>query len=178
MSKIYQLKITLKEVKPPIWRRLEVPANIKLDEFRDIILNAMGWGGWHLTSFEIGGCEFFGDEESADQFGGILMSKARLDKYLTTEKQKGLFTYDFGDYWQHEILLEKILPAEKGVKYPRCTKGKRACPPDDCGGPYGYMGLLDILADPKHPEHKETLEWVGGAFDAEGFSVEGVNEGL
>ena len=178
MGKIYQLKITLEEVKPPVWRRVEVPADIKLDQLQRVILHVMGWGGGHLSSFEIAGEEFFDDEESVEDFGGTLTSKAKLNKYLTTAGQKGLFTYDFGDDWRHEILLEKILPAEKAVEYPRCTAGKRACPPDDCGGPYGYMGFLEAINNPEHPEHEEMLEWIGWVFDAEEFDLGEVNEGL
>jgi hypothetical protein len=181
MAKIYQLKITLKEVKPPVWRRVEVPANMKLNDLNYLILNVMGWGGGHLTSFEFGREEYVNDTafmfEELD-LEGLPMSKTRLDKVLTTEKQKGIFTYDFGDDWRHEVLLEKILPAEKGVSYPRCTAGKRACPPDDCGGPWGYAEFLKAIQDPKHPEHEELLDWIGGAFDAEEFDLEGVNEGL
>ena len=178
MSKIYQLKITLKDVKPPVWRRLEVPADIKLDELGEIILEAMDWGGYHLTCFKFFGEEYYGERESALDLEGELMSKTKLSKCLKGEGQKGLYTYDFGDDWRHEVLLEKILVAEKGVSYPRCTAGKRACPPDDCGGPWGYADFLKAIKDPKHPEHKAMLEWIGGKFDAEEFGVEGVNEGL
>ncbi|MCF8245164.1 MAG: plasmid pRiA4b ORF-3 family protein [Saprospiraceae bacterium] len=178
MSKIYQLKITLKEVKPPVWRRLEVPADLKLDKLEAIILTAMDWGGGHLTSFEFDREEYVNDTafmfEELDM-EGLPMSKTRLQKVLTAEKQKGLFTYDFGDDWRHEVLLEKILESEKGVKYPRCTAGKRACPPDDCGGPWGYPDFLKAINDPKHPEHEEMLDWIGGEFDAEAFDLEGVN---
>ncbi|MDZ4681161.1 MAG: plasmid pRiA4b ORF-3 family protein [Saprospiraceae bacterium] len=176
MSKIYQLKITLKGVKPPVWRRVEVPAGIKLSELNTIIQDAMGWIGYHLHNFEIWGMEFFPDKESIDDFGGILTSKAKLDKYLIAVGQKGRYAYDFGDDWQHEILLEKILDSEKGIAYPRCMAGKRACPPEDCGGTWGYANLLEALKDPKHPEHKDMMEWMGGAFDPEAFDLEGVNE--
>ncbi len=178
MAKIYQLKITLKGVKPPVWRRIEVPAGVKLSELSTIIQEAMGWVGYHLHSFEIGNTEFFPDEESVDDFGGMLTSKAKLDKCLTTVGQKGRYAYDFGDDWQHEILLEKVLVAEKGVAYPRCTAGKRACPPEDCGGSWGYANLLEALKDPKHPEHKDMMEWMGGEFDPEGFYLEDVNDRL
>jgi len=175
MNRIYQLKITLKRISPPIWRRVEVPADINLDDLSRIILRTMGWYGGHLMSFEIGRIEFFGDRESAYEMGGVLMSTARLDKYLIAPKQKGKFTYDFGDDWEHDVLLEKILDAEVGIKYPRCTAGKRACPPEDCGGPWGYAGILEALKDPENSENEELLEWVGEDFDPEEFEVEGVN---
>ncbi len=178
MSKIYQLKITLKEVKPPVWRRVEVSSDIKLDKLGDLILRVMGWGGYHLTSFEFHGEEYFGDKESAEDMGGKLVSKTKLSQCLTGENQKGLYTYDFGDDWRHEILLEKILDAEKGVKYPRCIAGKRACPPDDCGGAWGYEDFLKAIKNPKHPEHEEMLDWIGGEFDAEAFDLEEANEDI
>jgi hypothetical protein len=181
MSKIYQLKITLKGVKPPVWRRVEVPADMKLSDLNYLIINVMGWGGGHLTSFEFDYEEYVND--TAFMFkeldmDGEPMSKTRLNQVLVAEKQKGLFTYDFGDDWRHEVLLEKILDAEKGVKYPRCTAGKRACPPDDCGGPWGYADFLEAINDPKHLEHEEMLDWVGGEFDAEWFDLEEINAGL
>ncbi len=178
MGKIYQLKITLKEIKPPVWRRLEVPADTKLDDLYHIILCAMPWGGHHLWSFEFDREEYFGDKESADEMGGLVASKYKLSKVLTEESQKGVLTYDFGDDWRHEILLEKILDTEKGVTYPRCMAGKRACPPDDCGGPWGYEDFLKAIKDPKHPEHEDMLEWIGGEFDPEEFDVEATNERL
>lgn len=159
-----------------MWRRLEVSADTKLDELDEIIQTAMGWGGGHLSMFDFGRREFYNDEEGALDMDGELMSKAKLSQCLTGPNQKGLYTYDFGDDWRHEVLLEKILDAEKGVKYPRCTDGKRACPPDDCGGPWGYAEFLQTINNPKHPEHKSMLEWIGRKFDAEAFDVEGVNE--
>jgi hypothetical protein len=137
----------------------------------------MGWDGYHLMSFDIGGEEYHLDEEGVQDLGGKLMAKAKLNKCFTAEKQKGLFTYDFGDNWEHDIVLEKILDPTPDTKYPRCTDGKRACPPEDCGGPWGYADFLVAISDPKHPEHESMLEWVGGDFDPEEFDVEVVNGG-
>ncbi|MCW5921258.1 MAG: plasmid pRiA4b ORF-3 family protein [Saprospiraceae bacterium] len=173
--KIYQLKITLKHIKPPIWRCVEVPADIGLKDLCDTLIDVMGWDGYHLMSLNIGGEEFFGDKESADEMGGRVMGKTKLNKLITAPKQKFLLEYDFGDGWEHDIVLEKILDPEPGASYPRCTAGKRACPPEDCGGPWGYEHLLAVLNNPKNPEHESMLEWVGGEFDVEGFSVEEVN---
>ena len=110
-TEIYQLKITLKGVKPPIWRRVEVPANMKLSDLNYLILNVMGWGGGHLTSFRFGWEEYVNDTafmfEELD-LEGLPMSKTRLDKVLVVEKQKGLFTYDFGDDWRFNILIEAM----------------------------------------------------------------------
>ena len=97
---------------------------------------------------------------------------------VQVEKDKFTYEYDFGDGWEHIILLEKILPPEDGATYPRCIKGKRACPPEDCGGIWGYAHLLEVIADPEDPEHDEMLEWLGGEFDSEYFNLDEVNERL
>jgi hypothetical protein len=86
-----------------------------------------------------------------------------------------VYEYDFGDGWEHGIQLEKIVGPEPGVHYPRCLAGRRACPPEDCGGVWGYAELLEILADPRHPEHAERLEWLGGPIDPEAFDPDEVN---
>jgi hypothetical protein len=104
-------------------------------------------------------------------------AKVKLEDVLG-EKSKFLYSYDFGDDWRHEIVVEKVLPSDPKVTYPVCMKGKRACPPEDCGGPWGYVELLDILADRKHPEHKSRKEWLGGDFDAEEFALDRVNAEL
>lgn len=175
MTKIYQLKITLKHVKPPIWRRVQVPSDMKLSDLANTILHAMGWYGYHLMSFEVSGEEYFADKESVDQMGGKLMDKAKLSACLTTPKQKALFTYDFGDNWEHDVVLEQIIDPEPGAVYPRCTAGKRNCPPEDCGGPWGYEDILNALKDPDNPEYAERLEWLGDDYDPEEFDLEGVN---
>lgn len=176
MSKIYQLKITLKHIKPAIWRRIEVLPDIRLDELGQTILMAMGWYGGHLMCFEFDRTEYHFDHESVSDLGGKLMSKTRLDKCLSRESQKGLFTYDFGDNWEHEVLLEKIRAPEPGAQYPCCTAGKRNCPPEDCGGPWGYADILEALKDPDNPEYNEMLEWVGSDYDPEAFDLQGANE--
>ena len=86
--------------------------------------------------------------------------------------------YDFGDSWQHEIVLEKTLEPEPKVRYPRCVEGERACPPEDCGGVWGYAEFLDAIADPKHESHEDMLEWIGGVFDSERFDLDGVDREL
>jgi hypothetical protein len=88
------------------------------------------------------------------------------------------YEYDFGDSWRHEILVEKVLAPEAGGRYPQCVAGKRACPPEDCGGVWGYERFLEVIKDEDDPEHEETLEWAGGSFDPEAFSVEEANEAL
>jgi hypothetical protein len=179
---VYQLKITLDGVRPPVWRRVLVP-DCTLADLHHIIQVSMGWSDYHLHVFEIGG-EQYGDREQWDEPDPWGESEVKDERKLKLSRlaaggiKKFRYVYDMGDNWQHTIQLEKVLPAEAGVHYPRCTDGKRACPPEDCGGPWGYPGLLEALANPRHPEHADMLEWVGGEFDPEQFDAEAVNEEL
>ena len=134
----------------------------------------MGWAGGHLHQF-IDGEDYYGPPDLEDAENE---NRVRLNQIAPAEKARFLYEYDFGDSWEHDILVEKILPAEVGVKYPVCLKGARACPPDDCGGVWGYADLLEALKDPAHPEHKEMLEWIGGELDPEAFDLEEVNKML
>ena len=103
----------------------------------------------------------------------------RLSQVFTGKKKARIvYEYDFGDSWQHEIVLEKTLEPEPKVKYPRCVEGARACPPEDCGGIWGYADFLEAISDPKHPDHRDMKEWIGGKFDPEKFSVDAVNKEL
>ncbi|MEO8357809.1 MAG: plasmid pRiA4b ORF-3 family protein [Chloroflexota bacterium] len=176
-KQVYQLKLTLDRVKPPIWRRLLVKEDINLLTLHEIIQRAMGWDDYHLHMFTIAG-QIFGDEED-DEFGDLgTKNEARykLNKLGLEEKSKFKYEYDFGDSWQHTILVEKIVPSEKGVHYPVCLTGKRACPPEDVGGVWGYENFLKAITDPNHKEHDEYLEWLGGSFDPEEFDLDAVNE--
>jgi hypothetical protein len=171
-SKICQLKVTLKYIRPPIWRRIEVPGDVTLDELHLILQATMGWTNSHLHQFKVG--KIYYGEPSIDEFSDLNLqdeSKARLRKVLSKAKQKMLYEYDFGDGWEHEILLEKILPRDPGVRYPRCIGGARACPPEDCGGVHGYANFLAAISNSKHEEHDEYLDWIGGEFDPEKFDV-------
>lgn len=167
-SNIYQFKITLQEIKPKIWRRIQVPGNYNFWDLHVAIQNAMGWYDCHLHQFEIKAHRAFGviiGTEECDE----LENKAKIAKYFLLPKDKASYEYDFGDGWEHEVVLEKILPAVMGTKYPQCIAGERACPPEDCGGPYGYGRLLAIMKNRKHAEYKETKEWLDGRFDPEDF---------
>ena len=101
-----------------------------------------------------------------------------LQQVVSRVKDKLIYEYDFGDSWEHELLVEKILPLEEGKRYPVCLTGKRACPPEDCGGIWGYASLLEAIRDPEHPEHEEMVDWVGGEFDPEAFDLDEVNREL
>jgi hypothetical protein len=169
-SIIYQLKITLKDVKPSIWRRIQVQGDITLKAFHRILQTVMGWTDSHLHEFIVKGVSY-GDSEDED---ALDERKYRLNKLNLQEKEKFFYVYDFGDNWEHIILVEKILPNDSAVKYPFCLTGKRSGPIEDCGGPWGYMGILEILEDPNHPEYDE-LDWIEEDFDSELFDVEKIN---
>jgi hypothetical protein len=174
---VYQVKVTLKGSKPPIWRRMQVTSETTLIELHRILQRVMGWEGSHLYQFVIGGIAY-GDP---GMLGELDVEDARtvtLDTLVRGEKSKFLYEYDFGDSWEHELLVEKILPQEEGKRYPLCRTGNRACPPEDCGGIWGYVDFLEAIRDPKHPEHEEMLAWVGGEFNPDAFDLEEVNRKL
>ncbi len=174
-GKVYQLKITLKDIKPPIWRRVLVP-DCSLAKLHEVIQAAMGWENYHLYDFEVGG-QHYTDPRGTDDLDMEDASRAKLSQIATREKAKLRYTYDFGDNWQHEVLVEKILASEEGKVYPVCIAGKRACPPEDVGGPWGYMEFAEAIKDPEHERHEEFIEW-RGEFDPEAFDLDAVNEGL
>lgn len=174
---IYQLKITLRGAKPPIWRRVQVPSDITLGKLHKIIQLAMGWYDCHLHEFEIQG-QAYGQPMPDYDLDVRSERNVRLNQVVTGEKFKFAYLYDMGDGWDHQILVEKVLPPDPKVRYPICIKGKRACPPEDCGGIWGYVEFLEAIQDPQHSEHDSMLEWIGGEFDSEAFDLEETNRQL
>ena len=174
----YQIKISLNGIKPPIWRRVLVEDDISLDEFSEIIQSAMGWDGYHLYDFNIDGLSYQLSNEDDFDSGDEDSSQTLLRDVVFKENQKFIFTYDFGDNWEHTILIEKILPFDNNKNYPLCIKGKRNCPPDDCGGVWGYQNFLEAIKNKDHPEHEELLEWAGGEFYPEEFDLDEINSYL
>ena len=177
-NQVYQCKISRKSTKPPIWRRIQVPEAYTFWDLHVAIQDAMGWLDYHLHQFnmlspstgmkvEIG----IPDEEFGLQKEILPELKQKIADYYSMENREADYIYDFGDNWEHEVQLEKIFPRKENIDYPICIKGKRACPPEDCGGVWGYEEFLKAIKDPKHKEHKEMLEWVGGEFDPEYFDV-------
>jgi hypothetical protein len=174
---VYQLKVTLRHLRPPIWRRIQVPASLTLGQLHEIVQVVMGWTDSHLHCFEIRG-ESFGVPSSDDWTPVRDERRVRLADLLSAPKDRALYTYDFGDRWEHDIVVEKILLSEPGVDYPLCVTGRRACPPEDVGGPWGYGRMLEVLEDPSDPERDEYLDWLDGPFDPQAFDLAATNVGL
>ena len=167
---LFQFRIALLEIKPPIWRRIQVP-DCSLGQFHRYIQDAFGWDESHLHEFEVDGQRIgpsdddgFGLDEVIDEMD------VRLSDLIdgSAKKVRWIYTYDFGDDWRHEILFEGSPPVDPEVSYPQCVDGKRACPPEDCGGTWGYVDLVAAISDKKHERHEEMLEWIG-EFDPEEF---------
>ena len=178
-TQIYQLKVTLNDIHPPIWRRILVPGNTTLLKLHDILQIVMGWWDYHLHMFTIAD-EIYGDpaDDEYGELGTLNEARYKLSQVIYGAGQRFSYEYDFGDSWDHTLLVEKIGPPEEGVHYPLCLKGKRACPPEDVGGVWGYEGFLEAIRDPNHEEHDEYLEWAGGEFDPEGFDLVEINARL
>lgn len=174
---VYQLKITLEDAKPPIWRRVQVRDTATLQQLHQIIQLAMGWTDSHLHQFMIQGVEY-GQPLPEYDFNVRNERTVKLNQLVTGEKFKFRYTYDMGDCWDHQILVEKILPPEADRRYPICLTGKRACPPEDCGGVWGYAEFVAAIQDSAHPDHEQMLEWIGGHFDPNEFDLDEVNEQL
>jgi tRNA (cmo5U34)-methyltransferase len=175
---IYQCKVSLKGLIPPIWRKIQVSGDIRLDELHRVLQIVMGWGNYHSYRFIIDGV-IYGPLD--DVFADATVRAAhevRLSQVAGTEGRRFIYLYDLADDWQHVIKVEKILAPKPGVQYPICRAGQRACPPEECGGIWEYTNLLEILQDPRHPEHREILEPYGGDFDPEMFDLVRVNRAL
>jgi Plasmid pRiA4b ORF-3-like protein len=172
---IYQFKITLLGTKPPIWRRIQVQ-DCTLDKLHEHIQTAMGWTNSHLQQFDIQG-ERYGDPELLDDgfedFECVDSTKTLLSAILAKTGKRFAFKYeyDFGDGWEHEVLFEGSPPLDPKAKYPLCLEGERACPPENCGGVWGYADFLEAIRNKKHEQHKDMLEWIGGRFDSEDFDA-------
>jgi hypothetical protein len=180
-TSIYQLKISLKGSKPLIWRRLEVAADIRLSDLHDVIQTAMGWFDCHLHHFAQQRIFYSPrnapDGTPLDGFDDFDEAKFKLHQLLKNPKQSIEYLYDMGDSWRHAVTLEKILEPQPDKNYPLCSKGSGACPPEDCGGIWGYQELLKILSDPSHPEYEDMLEW-NGEINPDEFDLESTNTQL
>jgi hypothetical protein len=174
---VYQIKVALMNVRPPIWRRLLVPSSVTLERLHKILQVSLGWTDTHLHQFVAGALDY-GVPDPEFDFDGRMLDEhgVPLSQLLKKEKERIRYDYDFGDGWRHEILLEKVFPFDPNIALPTCMKGRRACPPEDVGGTWGYQKFLKAIGDPSHPEHDEYVEWIGGTFDPEDFNLDEVNE--
>ena len=176
---IYQLNVVLLGSATPIWRRLHVPADAKLDWLHAVLQIAMGWTNSHLHQFKVGEDYYSDTRHHSAEFDADLpiLEERRFTLRQIAPREQAVFRYeyDFGDSWEHEITVEKILPNTAASSSARCLEGARACPPEDCGGTPGYDDLLKILENRKHPEHKSMKEWLGRPLDPEAFDVEKTN---
>jgi hypothetical protein len=164
---VVQIKVKLRGVsKPPVWRRLLVRADTRLDRLHDAVVAAFGWQDYHMHVFT-SGAEEFGIPDP--ELGFIDERLVSLGQLIGGVGDRLRYTYDFGDDWEHEIVVEELLDADPEIHYPVLVAAKGACPPEDCGGPWGYAELKEVLADPSHERHQEMLDWLGlddaSAFD-------------
>jgi len=176
---VHTIKVTLRGSQPPIWRRLEVPSASTLQQLHNIIQSAFGWEDYHMWALETAGQRY---GAAGSDLGIRSAASKRLGQVAPRVGDKLRYTYDFGDDWEHDIIVEAVTEAEPATAYPRCLTGRRACPPEDCGGIWGYGYLVEILADPAHEEHQERLEWLGlnsaDEFDPAAFDLAKVNSAL
>jgi len=163
------LNVTLREVKPEVWRRLIVRSETPLPKFARILEGTMGWEGYHLHMFDVGGVLFGQPEEDSDH---VIDERAATVKHVLSRVKSTLrWDYDFGDGWEHDVVVEAIEPPQDGKRYPVCLAGERACPPEDSGGVPGYEDLLRVLAAPNDPEHEHMVSWAPHGFDPSVFDL-------
>jgi hypothetical protein len=170
---IYQIKITLCDSFPPIWRQFHVKSDVSLAKLHGVIQCVMGWTDSHLRQFTIVGNEYGMLDEDGDN--GDLLDERRFTLGELISSGRFQYQYDFGDEWEHVLEIEQVLPRDASIRYPVCTAGERACPPEDVGGISGYKEFLKAIKDPRHRDHKHYREWIGGDFDPEEFDMNAVN---
>jgi hypothetical protein len=176
---IYQLKITLLDVEPAIWRRLHVPADLRLSDLALVLITSMGWENSHLHQFTIGRVRYAEPDPDGELGETVDEASVTLREIVANRTATFRFLYDFGDDWDHTVKIERLdVEPLPGVDYPTCISGERACPPEDCGGVPGYLNLLKALNDPTHEEHQELRSWVGPRFNAAAFNVTKLNAAL
>ncbi len=173
---VYQFKVTLRNIHPSIWRRIQVWEDARLAQLHRALQIVMGWENCHLYEFRIDG-NIYAVPDSEDERKIIDVKRTQVHDVFQQVGTTVEYVYDLGDYWQHDLLLEDILQPAPDTPYPRCIAGERNCPPEDVGGSGGYEDYLEALADPAHEEHEDMIQW-RGPFDPEAFSVEKINRQL
>jgi len=173
----YQIKITLRDSHPPIWRCIQVRSDLTLRVLNRVIQETMGWENSHLHRFTFKKKDY-GWPDPDGELDIKNDSIVHLNKVITGKGQCFIYEYDFGDSWEHYCVVEKVLPFDENKPAALCIAGARACPPEDVGGIPGYEEFLEAVRHPNHQRHKEMLDWAGGAFDSEAFDFNGVNKRL
>jgi hypothetical protein len=173
---VVQLRISLEEVRPEVWRRLLVPGAVQLSELHDVFQVAMGWTNSHLHSFTIAD-ELYGPQDDDDSEEELDERAVSLVEALAGE-QLFHYSYDFGDSWEHSVAIEEVTTPLRALRFAVCLDGQRKCPPEDCGGASRYAHLLEVIADPGHEEFQFYVDWLGGHFDPEEFDLADVNARL
>lgn len=181
IPKIYQLKVSMMYSNPPIWRRILIDPDTLLSELHLILQTTMGWTNAHLHQFTHQEKEYSPHDpynDDWDEMRNVDYTRVMLSDLLIKEKDEMQYVYDYGDWWEHQVLLEEIIDLDRKAFYPSCTGGENACPPEDCGGPGGYQELLAVMSDPTHAEYDEWMEWLEEGFDPKHFDIQEVNEML
>lgn len=162
-TQIATVRIELKDSDPPIWRVVEVPTSVTLKVLHDIVQVTMGWFDYHLWEMVIGGQTYgLPMDEDWGTAPRKSASRTRLRDVLQPGKTRIDYTYDFGENWQHTLIVSDVCAGNAGTAYPRFIAGERDCPPEDCGGIPGFYEMLKARADPDHPDHTEIREWLDG----------------
>jgi len=178
---IVRLKITLADTEPPIWRRVEVPAEMTLKDLHSVIQAAMGWDNAHLYQFHVGRETIAGPGMGGEGFGmprATGAGRVRLVDLAARGIKRLAYEYDMGDSWEHRLQMEKLLPADPAASYPRFIDGAMHCPPEDVGGIPGFYEFLDAVADPKHPDHEDRRDWYGRTFQPTDLDAEPIRKAL
>jgi hypothetical protein len=177
LENIYQIKVGLLEINPLIWRRFLIPANVTLHRLHLVLQDVMGWQNYHLYSFQIGKKEYSTPNPDND-FYELDFKNSYQAKLGNIVKEKGsifLYEYDFGDGWEHQLLVEDIIDRDLEKRYPICIAGENASPPEDSGGPHGYMEMLEIIKNPYHKEFNSARTWLGKKIDPYKFDLKLAN---
>jgi hypothetical protein len=172
----FQLRVQLQNIRPIIWRRLLVPGSVHLPKFADMLCAAMGWQNYHLHQFRVGKTLYGMHLE--DHAEGEIDEKGVSVLQAFRDERRFFFDYDFGDGWEHEVVIESVSTNPLGLKFAVCVDGQNACPPEDVGGIPGYEEFLGVIADPSHEEYEHYMGWSGGTFDPAAFDLAAVNAAL
>lgn len=170
---VFRLRIQLRDIDPVVWRRVLVPGSVRMAKLADMLIAAMGWNNSHLHAFQVGDKQY--GMHFDDWPEGEIDEKTVTVLQALRDERRFLFDYDFGDSWEHDVTIEALTWSYFGLKYAVVLGGDRACPPDDVGGVPGYAHFCEAMGDPRHEEHGDYVEWVGGSFDPAEFDLAGAN---